>query len=71
MTPVEIIEDHQRQGTYTLNTGGDCIISISLTKDGKVKVWDNFTRKKPVIVGIFYGCFKYYGMYFTIEEFIK
>ena len=43
---------------YSLNTGGDCIVFAVFTgkqdKQGRdiIKVWDNFTGNKPVLVPV-------------------
>ena len=75
MTPIDILNDIKNKRVYTLNTGGDCIISVKrhANQTKYWYVWDYFTgehtEKKPAIIQDFHMRIEYLNTTFDLLEF--
>lgn len=59
-------------GKYTLNTGGNCIITAIVFESLRfVGVYDNFTDLPHVVRRINKGKFNYHGIRYNLSEFEK
>ena len=61
-----------KAGKYTLNTGGNCIITAILSADLiHATVSDNFTGYDPVVRKTINGLFNYHGIRYNLREFTR